>query len=277
MESSFSESILSPYSEEQKISATKKDTKSSHLFENMGVKKNYWCYNCKKKFSKLYIENTTVECIFCYSQICEEILPSYENNILPPDKFRPYSTLPQEEEPTVVRLTNPNNALVQFIMNLINMEYENDEIENILNYIINNDTNRYGSPPAAKSEVQKLNKYDLTKEKLESFGNENTCSVCKEDFVIGSKLMDLPCKHAFHEECLMPWLNQHDSCPICRYELKTDDEDYEKMKLQRNGCSILQRNENTVNNNNSVNNNSINEINEERENSSQKDEEDVKE
>ena len=277
MESSFPESIFSPYSHEQKISTQKNESKS-HLFESMGTKKNYWCYNCKKKFSKLYIENSTVECIFCYSQFCEEILPNYENDILPPDKFRPYSTLPQEEEPTVVRLTNPNYALVQFIMNLINMEYENDEIENILNYIINNDNNKYGSPPAAKSEVEKLKKYDLTKEKLLSFGNENTCSVCKEEFVIGNKLVDLPCQHYFHEECLMPWLNQHDSCPICRYELKTDDEDYEKMKLLRNGCSLLQRNNNTVNNNNNeTNNNSINEVNEERENNRQKDEEDAKE
>ena len=55
---------------------------------------------------------------------------------------------------------------------------------------------------------------------------------------IGNKMMDLPCKHYFHEECLMPWLNQHDSCPICRFELKTDDPDYEKMKLQRSQNSI---------------------------------------
>ena len=214
---------------------TKKKGQELSKLHTFTTTKKYYCYNCKKKFNKIYIENTPIECTFCYSQICEEILPSYDDDILPPDKFKPYSTIPQEQEPRIVRLTNPNNPLVQFVTNLINSEYENEEIENILNYIFYNDNNRYGSPPASKSEIKKLNKYILTKEKLKNFGPENTCSVCKEDFTIGNEMMDLPCNHYFHEECLMPWLNQHDSCPICRFELKTDDDDYEKMKLQRNG------------------------------------------
>jgi len=227
--------------------------KGTSEIEKISKTKKFYCYNCKKKFNKLYIENTPIECIFCYSQICEEILPEYEENILPPDKFKPYSSRPQQQEPTLVRLTNPNNPLVQLVTNLINLEYENDEIENILNYIMSNDNNRYGSPPASQSEIKKLNKYTLTEEKLNNFGTENTCSVCKEDFVIGNKMMDLPCKHYFHEECLMPWLNQHDSCPICRFELKTDDDDYEKMKLQRSGNHINQNNRiNLTNQNNSI-------------------------
>ena len=66
-------------------------------------------------------------------------------------------------------------------------------------------------------------------------------------------MMDLPCNHYFHEECIMPWLNQHDSCPICRFELKTDDDDYEKMKLQRN--------ENIINQNSQIQNIIINQNN----------------
>ena len=217
-------------------------------FEFFTTTKEYYCYNCKKKFNKLYIENTSIECIFCYSQLCEEVLSSYDSDILPPDKFQPYSTLPPEQEPRIIRLTNPNNPLVQFVTNLISSDYDNDDLENILNYIFNNDNNRYGSPPASKNEIQKLNKYILTKEKLNEFGGENTCSVCKEDFDIGNKIMDLPCNHYFHEECIMPWLNQHDSCPICRFELKTDDDDYEKMKLQRNGNSINQNRNNNIQN-----------------------------
>ena len=212
-------------------------------FKKISSTQKYYCYNCKKKFNKIFIENCSIECIYCHSQICEEILSSYENDTLPPDKFTPFSTS-NEPEPTILRLTDPNNPLVQLISELINSEYENQEIENILNYVMNNDENKYGSPPAAKSEINKLKKYVLSEENLSKFGCENSCSVCKEDFVIGNKMMDLPCKHYFHEECLMPWLNQHDSCPICRFELKTDDPDYEKMKIIRNENTI------SINNNN---------------------------
>ena len=214
-----------------------KISKDFSNFQELSITKKYYCYNCKKKFSKIYIENTPIECMHCHSPICEEILSSYETDILPPDKYTPYSSN-REPEPTILRITNPNNPLVQLITNLINSEYENDEIEHILNYVMNNDENKYGSPPAAKSEINKLKKYILSKENLDNFGCENSCPVCKEDFIVGNKMMDLPCKHYFHEDCLMPWLNQHDSCPICRYELKTDDPDYEKMKLQRNQNSL---------------------------------------
>ena len=44
----------------------------------------------------------------------------------------------------------------------------------------------------------------------------------------------MPCAHIFHTDCLMPWLNEHNSCPVCRFELKTDDPEYENRKRELN-------------------------------------------
>ena len=97
-----------------------------------------------------------------------------------------------------------------------------------------NDNNRYGSPPASKESVTQLKEEEMTEETIKSLGVENVCSVCKEEFSKGKKAMVLPCRHFYHRECIIPWLDQHNSCPICRYELPTDDEDYEKIKKERN-------------------------------------------
>lgn len=43
----------------------------------------------------------------------------------------------------------------------------------------------------------------------------------------------LPCRHSFHSECIIPWLNRTNTCPLCRFELKTDDPNYEQYKAQR--------------------------------------------
>ncbi|XP_077236485.1 RING/U-box superfamily protein [Tasmannia lanceolata] len=85
-------------------------------------------------------------------------------------------------------------------------------------------------PPASKEVVAKLPIISVTDEILAKLGNETECAVCRESLVVNDKMQELPCKHLFHPNCLKPWLDEHNSCPICRHELQTDDHAYESWK-----------------------------------------------
>jgi hypothetical protein len=34
------------------------------------------------------------------------------------------------------------------------------------------------------------------------------CTVCHEEFTAGAEVLQLPCRHCFHETCLLPWLQE---------------------------------------------------------------------
>ncbi|KAK7282516.1 hypothetical protein RIF29_11358 [Crotalaria pallida] len=45
------------------------------------------------------------------------------------------------------------------------------------------------------------------------------CSVCLEEFVGGTEVSSLPCKHVYHGECITRWLQRSHTCPLCRYSM----------------------------------------------------------
>lgn len=67
-----------------------------------------------------------------------------------------------------------------------------------------------------------------------------SCAICCEDFELKEKVKQLPCKHLYHEACVLPWLERHNSCPVCRFALESEKQtwDAEASNVQsRSGAS----------------------------------------
>ncbi|CDP07382.1 unnamed protein product [Coffea canephora] len=87
---------------------------------------------------------------------------------------------------------------------------------------------RRGAPPASKASVEALETTEI-KSELEALA----CAVCKDIVGVGEMVKKLPCGHGYHGDCIIPWLESRNSCPVCRYELPTDDAEYEEERKKR--------------------------------------------
>ena len=57
------------------------------------------------------------------------------------------------------------------------------------------------------------------------------CVICTESFQADQTALRIPaCGHVFHESCALQWLGQHNTCPYCRRELPTNDDEYERER-----------------------------------------------
>ncbi|XP_063754613.1 E3 ubiquitin-protein ligase RNF115 isoform X2 [Eleginops maclovinus] len=73
-----------------------------------------------------------------------------------------------------------------------------------------------GPPPAEKEMISSLPTVCISQEQKDC---RLECPVCREEYTSGEPVRKLPCLHFFHSECIVPWLELHDTCPVCRKSL----------------------------------------------------------
>lgn len=100
--------------------------------------------------------------------------------------------------------------------------------EQVLLRLAENDDGNQGAPPASRAAVEALPSIIVEQRHIED--GSAVCPVCKESVEQGGVAKELPCLHLYHQDCIVPWLDLRNTCPVCRYELPTDDVDYEQRK-----------------------------------------------
>ena len=196
---------------------------------------DYWCHICKRE-----TEITPQHfCTHCQKNFIEEIEEPDQH----PRNFTAYYVNSRGH-------IHSDFIFMPSIRSLrpVNSSNETDpSFDAILHQIMMNDQNRYGPPPAAKETVSSLKEILITQETINARGilnkgvdefgakidNEKViieCPVCKDEFGTNEVAIDMPCQHLFHKNCIVAWLDTHNNCPTCRFELPTDDPDYEARR-----------------------------------------------
>lgn len=105
-------------------------------------------------------------------------------------------------------------------------------LDDILTRLMEQTAGKHAPPSASEEAISKLPREPVSVEDLEA---QRDCPVCQEDFHLGDQMVRMPCKHRFHEPCIVEWLKINGTCPVCRFSIVSNEEN--KKDEVREGSS----------------------------------------
>ncbi|KAK4192000.1 E3 ubiquitin-protein ligase RING1-like protein [Podospora australis] len=99
--------------------------------------------------------------------------------------------------------------------------YSQEELDRIITELMEHSPSN-GPPPASQSAIENLEKKIVNDEMLGTDGRAE-CTICMDELNKGDEVTVLPCTHWYHGECVTLWLKEHNTCPICRKPVESQD------------------------------------------------------
>ncbi|ORZ19012.1 hypothetical protein BCR42DRAFT_324325 [Absidia repens] len=84
-------------------------------------------------------------------------------------------------------------------------------LDNIITQLMEQTGGRTAPPPAPEDVIDNLPKRTLSEQE---FKDQVDCAVCKDEFNQAESVIELPCQHLFHDDCIKPWLKVNGTCPV---------------------------------------------------------------
>lgn len=109
-----------------------------------------------------------------------------------------------QEPPSVLFLGNPGDYV-----------WGRDGLDAIVTQLLNQ-MDGTGPPPLPRKQIDEIPTTTISQSQVDC---KLQCSVCWEDFKLSEPVRQLPCQHVYHAPCIIPWLELHGTCPICRQNL----------------------------------------------------------
>ena len=143
--------------------------------------KPFWCHNCRTQ-ELLNTSQSNLSCPRCHSDLIEEI----ESFDMHPAQF-----IVQGLEPRIRQAPQPQPF---HFFQIVTTTFLNSH---------------RGAPPASQNDINLLENVQNA---------EGECSICQDE--LSGQVKRMRCGHMFHFDCLRPWLNIHNTCPVCRIPLR---------------------------------------------------------
>lgn len=95
-------------------------------------------------------------------------------------------------------------------------------------------TNKSVAPPASMEAINKLvHSRVYPFDKIQHKNDTSECGICYHRLIEGTVLSRMPCGHVYHINCLTTWLKESCTCPECRFEIETNDREYERVRVAK--------------------------------------------
>ncbi|KAJ4971062.1 hypothetical protein NE237_004161 [Protea cynaroides] len=212
-------------------------------------RQTYWCHECDMSVS--LFSSPPLTCPHCHGDFLEEM--ESPNIHLPPplDHFPILSpsqatlTLAADDDPdtddddgfqipATTHVAAPSDDLLR----------DSRYLDRLIQHLSDPDHDTFArsnpsSTPASKSSIESIATVKITNSLLAS--DTLLCAVCKDEFVVDVEAKQLPCKHLYHCDCILPWLSQHNSCPVCRFRLPTDEPEQRILRRPTRGARVAVR------------------------------------
>ncbi|KAK4380270.1 hypothetical protein RND71_002132 [Anisodus tanguticus] len=174
--------------------------------------RSYRCYNCNDAFHITITANTTTVSSSSSSFRCPRC---FHRHFLP--NYTIATVTPPPSQPSISNFTPPSGPTTNFLY-FYESDSETDESDSDdFSFDLFNSNEYQFRTPTLKSFIDSL--------PIVKINESKSCSICMEEFIIDSKASQLPCKHYFHNHCIVPWLNRNNTCPLCRHKLPQEDKD----------------------------------------------------
>eukprot|EP01052_Picozoa_sp_SAG31_P008548 SAG31_NODE_434_length_15737_cov_10.315450_8_plen_509_part_00 len=95
-----------------------------------------------------------------------------------------------------------------------------EELQAFIQEAMNAQNQASRSKPTAQAALDAMECGTVGPEEVSSF---EPCAVCQDSFAVGEQYRKISCGHAYHADCLTPWLKEHNTCPTCRFELPIEE------------------------------------------------------